>query len=242
MSPTCSPAVCRWLRMSERLMSAISRSNERGTAPRASRGAARCCGRREQAAGRHVQTAGSQEEAESGMLVTGGSAMRKRLRGTGPVIRCLSCGDEMRDSEFERHRSKRHGFTPGVYVGGAASSSRNEALTGPAIRSLPVKKPNAAVAKVDPKSSTRTPMPSSRPPVAARRVKPAIPAKETTTGLFIAAGNVLRPASEADILELAGRIHVRRNPPRIRKAPIGQSPVRATFVSGGGGPGTGRRR
>ena len=32
------------------------------------------------------------------------------------IIMCVWCGQEMRNSEFEQHRARLHGFTPGVYL------------------------------------------------------------------------------------------------------------------------------
>lgn len=38
-----------------------------------------------------------------------------RLKPT-TIIMCMWCGHEMRNSEFEQHRARLHGFTPGVYL------------------------------------------------------------------------------------------------------------------------------
>jgi hypothetical protein len=53
--------------------------------------------------------------------------------------------------------------------------------------------------------------------------------------VLIRDGGQVRQPTPSELRTIAARLHVAEHPPIIRKP-------RATFVSGGGGPGTGKRR
>jgi hypothetical protein len=79
----------------------------------------------------------------------------------GTIILCIACNAEVKNSEFERHRVERHGYTAGVYVRASRTpqpaNSRGQRVTGRVGRAL--------VVPVPVKAMPPPPKPKKAPPV-----------------------------------------------------------------------------
>lgn len=147
---------------------------------------------------------------------------------------CTACHGQVRNGDFERHRVEKHGFKPNIYEAPEAPDSA-------APRTNSIRRPKAAaLAKATAARQRRKAIVRSRATADVRGDAPRgpveVPNRSSFLGKnFIRDGGQAGPVRPSHLRMVAARQHGAKRP-RVIRTP------RATFVSGGGGPGTGKRR